>query len=56
MVPTRTGYKFLGWATSQSSTAQQYVAGQLYKGQNIAPSSITLYAVWAKDSEVQNNK
>lgn len=41
-VPTRTGYTFLGWATSSYATSAAYEPGETYTGN----SSITLYAVW----------
>lgn len=40
--PTRTGYTFLGWATSSSATSATYSAGGSYT----ANSAATLYAVW----------
>lgn len=40
--PTRTGYTFLGWATSASATTATYSAGGSYT----ANASATLYAVW----------
>ena len=40
--PTRTGYTFLGWATSSSATSATYSAGGTYSN-NVAA---TLYAVW----------
>lgn len=40
--PTRTGYSFLGWATSSSATSATYSAG----GKYTANSGATLYAVW----------
>lgn len=40
--PTRTGYTFLGWGTSASSTSATYSAGGSYTKN----SAITLYAVW----------
>ena len=40
--PTRTGYTFLGWATSSSATKATYTAG----GKYTANSDATLYAVW----------
>lgn len=42
--PTREGYEFLGWSTSQdmSNTQVQYKPGDIYKGR----TSIRLYAVW----------
>ena len=41
-VPTLTGYKFLGWSTSSTSTSATYSAGGSYT----ANSGATLYAVW----------
>lgn len=41
-VPTRTGYDFLGWATSNTATAATYSAGGTYT----ANEEATLYAVW----------
>lgn len=41
-IPTRTGYKFLGWATSSSATSAQYAAGGAFN----ADENVTLYAVW----------
>lgn len=40
--PTRTGYTFLGWATSSTATAAAYKAGGSYT----ANAGATLYAVW----------
>ena len=40
--PTRSGYTFLGWATSSDATSAQYAAGAQYT----ANASVTLYAVW----------
>lgn len=40
--PTRTGYTFLGWATSSTATSATYSAGGSYT----ANSAATLYAVW----------
>lgn len=40
--PTRTGYTFLGWATSSTATSATYAAGGSYT----ANSGATLYAVW----------
>ncbi len=44
-VPVRTGFTFVGWSTSSSSTDAEYQPGDM-----ISPGqSITLYAVWKKD-------
>ena len=40
--PTRSGYTFLGWATSSSATSAQYQPGGSYTNN----ASVTLYAVW----------
>ena len=42
-IPTRTGYRFLGWAKSSSATAPDYYVNWSY---NVANESKTLYAVW----------
>lgn len=39
--PTRTGYTFLGWSTTQNGSVE-YTAGATYT----ANSAVTLYAVW----------
>lgn len=41
-VPTRSGYAFLGWATSSSATSAQYQPGDIYS----TNANLTLYAVW----------
>ena len=41
-VPTRSGYEFKGWGTSQYSTTVSYEPGDLYT----TNASITLYAIW----------
>lgn len=46
-VPTRTGYTFLGWATSSSASTATYSAGQ-YIGTR--SSNLALYAVWSVSS------
>ena len=43
-VPTREGYRFLGWATSSTATSAQYQPGESYTEEDDA----TLYAVWAR--------
>lgn len=40
--PTRTGYTFQGWGTSESDTSVNYAAGASYT----ANAAITLYAIW----------
>jgi len=43
--PTRTGYKFLGWAASKTATSAQYQPGESYT----ANAAVTLYAVWKEN-------
>lgn len=45
-VPTKTGYRFLGWSTSSSATSATYQAGGSYT----VNAGATLYAVWQEDS------
>ena len=47
--PTRSGYSFLGWATSQDATKSQYAPGSKYTGS----TNVTLYAVWQKNTPVE---
>ena len=41
-IPTRSGYTFLGWATSSTSTTVSYQPGGSYTGN----AALALYAVW----------
>ena len=41
--PTRTGYTFIGWATSSTATTAEYSPGSTFK----TNKSTTLYAVWS---------
>lgn len=41
-VPTRTGYAFVGWATSSSATSATYAPGASYT----TDANLALYAVW----------
>ena len=43
-VPTRTGFNFVGWATSSTATTAAYQPGGSYT----ANAAVTLYAVWVK--------
>lgn len=45
--PTRTNYRFEGWATSSSATTAQYQPGGTFTVQKGNPTR-TLYAVWRK--------
>lgn len=45
-VPTRSGYKFLGWALTSGATAPYYAKGDTcYRNENL-----TLYAVWEEET------
>jgi len=44
--PTRAGYSFLGWSTSQTATSATYAAG----GTFATNADTTLYAVWKRTS------
>lgn len=48
--PTRTGYTFLGWSTNSSATTATYPAGGSYT----TNESVTLYAIWEKNSSAEN--
>lgn len=50
-IPTRSGYTFLGWATSKSSVAANYKAGATYTSNG----NVTLYAVWVSDGSGSGN-
>lgn len=45
-IPTRTGYKFLGWSLSSTASSPSYYAGQSWSGLN--SDNYTLYAVWER--------
>ncbi len=45
--PTRTGYEFLGWATTQGATTAEYELNYISE----AASGTTLYAVWQEVPE-----
>lgn len=49
VVPTRSGYTFIGWATSSTATSATYQPGEDYT----ANKAITLYAVWTVASLIQ---
>ncbi len=45
VVPTRAGYRFMGWATSSSATLSSYQPGATFTSN----ANTTLYAVWEKE-------
>lgn len=48
--PTKTGYTFLGWSTSNTATSSSYAAG----GSITLSDSDTLYAVWSENALTVN--
>ena len=49
-IPVRSGYEFLGWATSSSAVQAQYQPGDDYR----TDSNLNLYAVWkATEKEIR---
>ncbi len=50
-VPTRTGYTFMGWGTSATTTTVSYASGASYT----ANSGTTLYAIWKKTVTITFN-
>ncbi|MBR3474643.1 MAG: InlB B-repeat-containing protein [Oscillospiraceae bacterium] len=46
VIPTRSGYSFVGWSTVNDATTAQYQPGDLYSNN----ANETLYAVWASSS------
>lgn len=46
--PTRSGYSFLGWATTSSATEAEYAPGASYT----ANAAATMYAVWSLDYKI----
>lgn len=52
-IPTRDGYKFLGWSTDKNAVTASYNAGQ--KVEMNESSATTLYAVWQKNQNTEIN-
>lgn len=52
--PTRSGYTFLGWATSSTASDYRYSSGNTYNFTGTTSTrSYTLYAVWGKTYKVK---
>ena len=47
-IPVREGYRFLGWAASETAASPEYQPGDVYT----ANTDITLYAVWEERPRV----
>lgn len=50
--PTREGYNFIGWATTESATSARYYPGETYSGWDATEGgyTVTLYAVWVENN------
>ena len=46
--PTRSGYLFVGWSTSNTAVDPDYLPGDIYSGS----ANLALYAVWQADSSI----
>ena len=51
VIPTRKGYKFLGWSTNKNATAAIYAANATFS----EDKNVTLYAVWEKEKSEIND-
>ena len=51
IIPVKTGYKFIGWATSNDATSAIYSAGDNYTNN----ADVILYAVWQEDVTVEDS-
>ncbi len=49
VVPTRSGYEFLGWSTNKSDKEATYTSGQTVTLNNVYDDEIVLYAVWKEE-------
>ena len=47
-VPTKEGYRFLGWSPDPSAVSAEYVPGSWYR----KDASLALYAVWMAESDI----
>lgn len=48
VIPTKTGYRFLGWSPDPSAVSAEYVPGGWYR----QDASLVLYAVWMAESDI----
>lgn len=53
IIPTRTGYSFLGWGLSSSDTTVDYASGANY-GRDQNGGTYTLYAIWKANTYTIN--
>ena len=47
---TKTGYEFMGWATSKTATEPEYYNGQSVSFDVASGTTVTLYAVWSTNT------
>ena len=48
-VPTKDGYKFLGWSTNKNNSNAEYTSGEQVSLTNAYNNTVTLYAIWQGD-------
>ena len=48
-VPTKDGYKFLGWSTNKNNSNAEYTSGEQVSLTNAYNNTVTLYAIWQQD-------
>ena len=48
-VPTKEGYKFLGWSTNKNSKEAEYTGGEEVSLTNAYNNTVTLYAIWKEN-------
>lgn len=53
LVPTRSGYTFIGWANNSSTANSSFDPGDTYPADSV---STTLYAIWFKEPKLTNIK
>ena len=49
-VPTKEGYKFLGWSTNKNNSNAEYTSGEQVSLTNAYNNTVTLYAIWQSNA------
>ena len=49
-VPTKDGYKFLGWSTNKNNSNAEYTSGEQVSLTNAYNNTVTLYAIWQSNA------
>ncbi len=49
-VPTKDGYKFLGWSTNKNNSNAEYTSGEQVSLTNAYNNNVTLYAIWQSNA------